>query len=248
MDSQFNQLPPLKVPAPPKPASAKSLVAIFVVAFVVILLVLNAPTIVKALAYPLNHSTESDNEQLTQQYRDIYGYDKHPELITAVETQTAYSPSVSISPNVSPAPIITGSSQLDAVISIPKINVSAPVIQVSDSTNATILNALKKGVVLYPGSVNPGQPGTAVIVGHSSSDLPWTAYSSIFSLLGKLQPDDLIYVTVGNTQYTYRVRTVQKGSAQQLIDSGLAGDLIVSTCWPIGTDANRIAVSASLVQ
>lgn len=244
MDYQPNLLPPLKVPAPPKPTSVKSLVGIFVVAFVVILLILNAPTLIKTITYPFSHSTESDNEQLTQQYRDIYGYDKHPELINAVETQTAHT---SPSP-VSAAPVIGNQSQLDAVISIPKINVSAPVIQVSDSTDATILNALKKGVVLYPGSANPGQPGTAVIVGHSSSDLPWTTYSSVFSLLGKLQADDLIYITVGGTQYTYRVRTVQKGSAQQLIDSGLAGDLIVSTCWPIGTDANRIAVSASLVR
>ena len=243
MNHEQYSLPPLKVPAPPKPTSVKSLVAIFVVAFVIILAILNAPTLIKTIAYPFSHSTESDNEQLTQQYRDIYGYDKHPELITAAIAAT-------IAPTPHPLPVsgTTGQSQLNAVISIPKINVSAPVIQVSDSTDATILGALKKGVVLYPGSTNLGQPGMAVIVGHSSSNLPWTTYSSIFSLLGNLQPNDLIYVTVGSTQYTYRVRAVQKGSAQQLIDSGLAGDLIVSTCWPIGTDANRIAVSASLIR
>lgn len=245
MNQEQYPLPPLKVPAPPKPTSVKSLVAIFAVAFVVILLILNAPTIIKAIAYPFSHSAESDNEQLTQQYRDIYGYEKRPELITAVHAETAYTATPSIFPIVPAEQVQAG---FRAELSIPKIGVSAPVIQVSDSTDATILNALKKGVVLYPGSANPGQPGTAVIIGHSSSDLPWTSYSSIFSLLGKLQPDDLIYVTVGGTQYTYRVRTIQKGSAQQLIDSGLAGDLIVSTCWPIGTDANRIAVSASLVQ
>lgn len=243
MDSQFNnQLPPLKVPTPPKPTSIKSLAAIFIAAFVIILLVLNAPTLIKTITYQFSHSTETDNEQLTQQYRDLYGYDKHPELITsAIETTAPPARLAPVSGIISP-------SQLNATILIPKINVSAPIIQVSDSNDATILAALKKGVVLYPGSTNPGQPGTAIIIGHSSSDLPWTAYSSIFSLLGKLQADDLIYIKVGNTQYAYRIRAVQKGSAQQLIDSGLAGDLIVSTCWPIGTDANRIAVSASLVK
>ena len=243
MNFQLNPLPPLKVPAPPKPTSVKSLVAIFALAFVVILMILNAPTLIKTIAYPFNHSTESDNEQLTQQYRDIYGYEKHPELITSVQIDAGTPPV-----RLPPVSGIINQSQLNAVISIPKINVSAPVIQVSDSNDATILGALKKGVVLYPGSVNPGQPGTAVIIGHSSSDLPWTAYSSVFSLLNKLQTDDLIYVTVGGTQYTYRVLVVQKGSAQQLISSGLAGDLIVATCWPIGTDANRIAVSASLLR
>lgn len=243
MNQEQYSLPPLKVPTPPKPTSVKSLISIFVVAFVLILLILNAPTLIKAIAYPFSHSAESDNEQLTQQYRDIYGYEKRPELITAVRAAT-----VAATPSPSRVPATIVPSQLSAVISIPKINVSAPIIQVSDATDTTILNALKKGVVLYPGSANPGQPGTAVIVGHSSSDLPWTDYSSIFSLLAKLQPDDLIYITVGGNQYTYRIRTIQKGSAQQLIDSGLAGDLIVSTCWPIGTDTNRIAVSASLVR
>jgi len=243
MNNEQYQLPPLKVPTPPKPTSWKSLVAIFATAFVLILLILNGPTVIKAIAYPFNHSPESDNEQLTQQYRDIYGYDKHPELVTAAVAATTVP-----TPYFSPTPINIVPSQLSAVISIPKIDVSAPVIQTSDSADTTILNALKKGVVLYPGSANPGQLGTTVIIGHSSSDLPWTTYSSVFSLLNKLQADDLIYITVGGTQYTYRVRVVQKGSAQQLVSSGLAGDLIVATCWPIGTDANRIAVSASLVR
>ncbi len=243
MDLQFHQLKIFKKSVSSKPTSVKSLVLIFVVAFIIIIAILNGPTLIKTITYPFTHSTESDNEQLTQQYRDIYGYAKHPELITAVEAINNTQPTYSL-----PSSVTVGQNQLDAVISIPKINVSAPIIQVSDSSDATVLSALKKGVVLYPGSVNPGQPGTAVIIGHSSSNLPWTEYSSVFSLLGKLQPDDLIYITVGGTQYTYRIRAVQKGSAQQLIDSGLAGDLIVSTCWPIGTDANRIAVSASLVQ
>jgi len=234
---------PLKVSTSPKPTSVRTLVLIFVAAFVIILIILNAPTIIKSIAYPFTHSAESDNEQLTQQYRDIYGYEKHPELITAVQNanNAQYL-------NSSAGSGTTGQYQFEAAISIPKINVSAPVIQVSDSSDSVILEALKKGVVLYPGSSNPGQPGTTVIIGHSSSNLPWTTYSSVFSLLGKLKPDDLIYITVGDTQYTYRIRAVQKGSAQQLIDSGLTGDLIVSTCWPIGTDANRIAVSASWVQ
>jgi len=243
MNNEQYQLPPLKVPAPPKQTSWKSLIAIFSTAFVLILVILNGPAIIKAIVYPFTHSTESDNEQLTQQYRDIYGYNKHPELVTAAVAATTIPTS-----SFSPTPINIVPSQLNAVISIPKIDVSAPVIQISDSADTTILNALKKGVVLYPGSSNPGQPGTTVIVGHSSSDLPWTTYSSVFSLLNKLQANDLIYITVGGIQYTYRVRVVQKGSAQQLVDSGLAGDLIVATCWPIGTDANRIAVSASLVR
>ena len=74
-----------KTPPPPKPTSVKSLAAIFTAAFIIILVFLNAPTIIKSIAYPFNHSPESDNEQLTQQYRDIYGYEKHPELCAHFE-------------------------------------------------------------------------------------------------------------------------------------------------------------------
>lgn len=243
-DPHLSPLPPLEAPKPPTKTSLKSLVAIFVTAFVVLLLLLNLPTLVKAFVYPFNHFPEADNEQLTKQYRDIYGYEKHPELIAAVEA-SAPKASPSIFPIASVAPV---QQTFNAEISIPKINVTAPVLQVLNSSDATILAALKNGVVLYPGSSNPGQPGTTVIVGHSSSDLPWTKYSAVFSLLDKLQPNDLIYVTVNGSQYTYRVRTIEKGSAQQLASSGLSGDLILSTCWPVGTDKNRIAVSATLVQ
>lgn len=242
------QQAPLKAPTPPREFSIKKLAAIFVAAFVVILLVLNAPTLIKAISYPFSHSAQADNDQLTQEYRDIYGYDKHPELITAVEQETAHAPTPSIFPVAPAGTTVQTQVTQNMQLSIPKINVTAPILQVPDSNDTTILAALKNGVVMYPGSANPGQPGTTVIVGHSSSDLPWTKYSAVFSLLDKLQPDDIIYVTTNGVQYAYRVRTVQKGSAQQLIDSGLAGDLIVSTCWPIGTDAKRIAVSASLIQ
>jgi LPXTG-site transpeptidase (sortase) family protein len=244
MNQDFSHLPPLKVPAPPKRTSLASVLGIFVAAFVAILLILNLPALISGVAYPFTHSTESNNEQLTQQYRDLYGYDKHPELITAVEASTV----TSALPVAGENSRTSVPANFQGVISIPKINVSAPVIAVGDTSDATILGALKKGVVLYPGSALPGQSGTTVIVGHSSSTLPWTAYSAIFSLLGKLQTDDLIYITVGSTQHTYRIQTVQKGSAQQLISSGLTGDLILSTCWPVGTATNRIEVSATLIR
>lgn len=234
---------------PPKPTQLKksfsimTLVGVFILAFIIILAVLNGPTLYKAIAYPFTHSEKTNNEELTQQYRDLYGYERHPEIITTVQKAITI-------PSPTQYPISEASNQVvvSAEISIPKINISAPIVQVENTNDAVILAALKKGVVMYPGSVNPGQSGTTVIIGHSSSNLPWTKYSSVFSLLGKLQANDLIYVTSNGIQYTYRIKAVQKGSAQQLIDAGLSGDLIVATCWPIGTDTNRIAVSANLVK
>lgn len=240
MDTNTPQLPPLQAPKPPQENSWKMFLIIFVAAFGVILILLNLPSIASSIAYPFTHSTQSDNEKLTQQYRDIYGYQNHPELIQAVEANSVFKPSPSIYP-------ITVPQNMQIELSIPKIGITAPVLQVNSNSDAVILNSLKDGVVLYPGSVTPGQPGTAVIVGHSSSTPPWTKYSDIFALLSKLQANDIVYVTVDGTQHAYRVRTIEKGSSQQIIDSGLTGDLVLTTCWPVGTAADRIAVSATRI-
>src|SRR5205809_397010 len=112
-DNHFAPLPPLEAPKPPKKTSMKSLLGIFIVAFVVLLMLLNLPTLGKAFVYPFTHSTESDNEQLTQQYRNLYGYEKHPELMAAVEASTPKA-------NASMFPIVP-TQQFEAEISIPKI-------------------------------------------------------------------------------------------------------------------------------
>ena len=231
---------PQPQPSQKKAPSLKGFIGVFISAFIMLMLILNFPSVVKAIEYPFKHTAAKDNEQLTQEYRDIYGYEKHPELINAVEAATNH-------PAATSYPIVTGTAEI-AELSIPKIGIEAPVYQVASSDDTTILNTLKKGVVLYPGSVMPGQPGTAVIVGHSSSTPPWTQYSDVFAMLNKLQPNDLIYITAGGTGHIYRVRSVKTGSAQELIDSGLTGDLVLSTCWPVGTDRNRVAVSADRIQ
>jgi len=129
-------------------------------------------------------------------------------------------------------------------LSVPKLSINAPVIAVLRENDDDIFAALKKGVVLFPGSAMPGQSGQSVIIGHSSSLPPWTKYSAIFAKLGAMAPDDLIYLTYQGREHIYRVTTVRRGSVQQILDSGMTGDLILSTCWPVGTDTNRVAVAA----
>ncbi|KKU89970.1 MAG: hypothetical protein UY20_C0003G0009 [Candidatus Yanofskybacteria bacterium GW2011_GWA1_48_10] len=249
MDSFLSPLSSSKIPNPPKKTSKKAVLGVFAVAFILLFIILNLPSLVKSLAYPFKHSADSDNELLTKQYRDLYGYEKHPELISAVQA-VAYTPRATEFPISVPAPASPDSfrAEWQAELSVPKIGIKAPVLQVKSTNDSEIFAALKNGVVLFPGSVNPGQPGAAVIIGHSSSDLPWTKYSAVFSLLDKLAVNDLVYITVNGKQYTYRVREFKKGTARQIAESGLTGDLILSTCWPVGSDQNRIAVSATLVQ
>jgi LPXTG-site transpeptidase (sortase) family protein len=226
----MTELPPLTIPKPPAKWTARSIVipaAIFIGVFALILVVFNWPATSKAVTYTATHSEEKDNQQLTDQYRALYGFESHPELSVAPAQNSASTPQ-------------TGDVQL----SIPKLNLKAPVLSVTSTDDTLIMNTLKKGVVIYPGSVMPGQSGQTVIIGHSSSLPPWTEYSAVFAKLGSLAPDDLIYLTVGGNEYIYRVSTVRRGSVQDILNSGITGDLILSTCWPVGTDTNRVAVSA----
>lgn len=230
-----------------KPGSRPSvlrLVFFYVIVFVTVLALFNGPLIISLVQYPLTHSEQSDNEKLTAQY--IAFYENHAQKQSGQVGQSfpvaqAATPSIS-NPTPSVPTVIRDS------ISISKINISAPIIQVSSDSGKTILNALKVGVVLYPGSTYPGQNGSTIIVGHSSSNPPWTKYSAIFSLLNKLAPNDLINISFGGKEYVYQIKTIEKGSVQHILDSGLGGDLVLSSCWPVGTDKGRIVVVANLIQ
>ncbi len=234
---------PLTIPKPPTRLTPRLLVIpaiIFAAVFGVILLLLNLPATTKSVNYAVTHSDEKDNQQLTDQYRALYGYENQPEPKDGAMA-------------VAPVPVASSSPAAQAntnnfTLSMPKLAVSAPVLSVPSGTDADILAALKNGVVLYPGAAYPGQSGTTVIIGHSSSLPPWTKYSAIFAKLGSLAPDDLVYLTFEGKEYIYRVSAVRRGSVQDILNSGMTGDLILSTCWPVGTDTNRVAVSAVLVQ
>ena len=215
--------------------------AVFGASFLLLMGLLNYPNIVSAVQYPLTHSTQSDNEQLTAEYRALYGYDHQRQQAEGA-----------VVPSEAPAAVVAGAAPAapaaaGATITIPKIGISAPILQVPSVDDATILEALKKGVVLYPGSANPGAGGTTVIVGHSSSNPPWTKYSAIFALLDKLSPGDLINLNFQGKIYVYAVRAQEHGSVEHILNSNLGGDLILSSCWPVGTDQGRIMVVANLL-
>ncbi len=237
--------------------SILKLALVYATAFVIVLALFNEPLIVSLVQYPLTHSEESDNEKLTAEYIKLYGYENQQKkllagaaLLTVVQAAIPSAPTVILpvqTPVRNPIPSAPPVTIKNNIV-IPKINISAPIIQVSSSDDKTILNALKVGVLLYPGSAYPGQNGSTIIVGHSSSNPPWTKYSAIFSLLNKLAPNDLINISFGGKEYTYQVRAIEKGSVQHILDSGLGGDLILSSCWPVGTDKGRIVVVANMVR
>lgn len=80
-----------------------------------------------------------------------------------------------------------------AVITIPKIHLTAPIVQgirVSD---------LRHGVGHYPGSADIGEAGNLAFAGHR------TTYGHPFGDLDKLNPGNLIHIEAGGRIFTYEV-------------------------------------------
>lgn len=130
---------------------------------------------------------------------------------------------------------------------IPKLNVSAPVVTGISTDGKTILEQLKQGVLMYPGSGVPGGGGSSVIIGHSSSSIPWQEYGRVFAGLPKISKGDMIIVNYNGRKYSYQVENKLTGSINELASLNIQNDLVLGTCWPIGTDEKRIIITASLV-
>lgn len=139
-------------------------------------------------------------------------------------------------------------------LKIPAIGVEAPIVMEKSTDVNIILNRLKDGVVHYAGSPLPGDKGASVIFGHSSA-YPWYkgSYGSIFALLGRLKIGDMIYIKNGDKTLTYKVtdslvfHPLSNNARISQIESTDSSTIVLVSCWPVGTDYQRIAVRAELI-
>jgi LPXTG-site transpeptidase (sortase) family protein len=135
----------------------------------------------------------------------------------------------------------------ESIITIPKINVSAPVIYEPSIEEPKIQKALQNGVVHYGTSALPGQPGNSVIVGHSSNDW-WEPgnYKFVFVLLDKLAAGDTITVNHNSRKYTYTVTEVSvvEPTNVSVLAPTPEPTLTLITCTPPGTSWKRLIIRA----
>jgi len=144
----------------------------------------------------------------------------------------------------------------DTRIIIPRINQNVPVITISNEAlvnrdwarlEQEIQEALQDGVVHYPGTSFPGEPGNIVITGHSSYFL-WDPgrFKDVFALLHDVKIGDKIYIYYGQDQYIYEVydtKVVMPTEVDVLMQDG--GDkLTLITCTPVGTNLKRLVIFA----
>lgn len=143
----------------------------------------------------------------------------------------------------------------DFSIVIPKIKVNANVVKNVDPFDSRIYQkALTEGVAHAKGSGLPGFPGNTFIFAHSA--INWyqaSQYNSIFYLTNKLEPGDEIFIYYKGSKYRYSVTEkkivasseISYLSDSQNVTSQSASSLTLMTCWPPGTDTNRLIILAN---
>ncbi|MBW4061947.1 class D sortase [Candidatus Saccharibacteria bacterium] len=138
----------------------------------------------------------------------------------------------------------------DPSITIPKINVHAPVVYEPSTNETTFENALQNGVVHYGNTAVPGQNGNVAIFGHSSNDW-WQPgnYKFVFVLLDKLAPGDQILIDYQGTRYTYEVTgsSVVDPTDVAVLNATPTPTLSLITCTPPGTSWKRLVVTAKQI-
>ncbi|HLB60291.1 MAG TPA: sortase [Patescibacteria group bacterium] len=180
-------------------------------------------------------------------------------IVSLLSTGFIYAPLIRLLV-IPPQPIkITDSSM--PVLTIPKINASAPIIEnVNPWDKEEYMQALTKGVAHARNTALPGENGTSFLFAHSS-DLPWrlTRYNTIFLKLGNLEKGDEIVITKEGIQLRYEViekKTVWPNEVNDLLNaqnslntlnSPTTQTLILQTCTPIGTDLRRLLIFATRI-
>lgn len=141
-------------------------------------------------------------------------------------------------------------------ILIPKIGAKTDIQQsVSPYNKGEYLTVLKRNVVAQAlGTAFPGDGlGKTMFLFAHSSEQRWVDArgNPVFYLLGKLETDDVILINYRGKMFTYKVYTKKVVGAKETDYINYTENdkevLILQTCWPIGTNWQRLLVFAEKI-
>lgn len=136
-------------------------------------------------------------------------------------------------------------------IRIAKVGVQAPItVKEIPEDEAQFQAELQYGVVHYPNTALPGNPGNVVIFGHSSG-VWWTPgdYKFVFSQLDKLEAGDKIFIDFDAKRFMYEVtgQKVVEANDVSVLQPKDGYNLTLITCYPVGSDKQRLIITARQV-
>lgn len=148
----------------------------------------------------------------------------------------------------------------DNRIIIPRIDQNIPIVRVSSESlimrdwkalEKEMQEALKGGVVHYPGTSLPGESGNIVVTGHSSY-FPWDPgrFKDVFALLEDVVEGDKVVVYHEQDKYIYEVKEIKIVLPEDInvLKQTPDNKLTLITCWPVGTNLKRLIVSAEPIE
>ncbi len=136
-------------------------------------------------------------------------------------------------------------------ISVPKIHAQAPVtFNVNAFNESEYQEVLKRGVAHAKNTALPGEKGSVFIFAHSSGNpIEISNYNTIFLKLGELEINDEIQIKKDGKVFTYKVtekKLVWPSEVEYLEQD--KDQLILQTCWPIGTSLKRLLIFATPIK
>lgn len=148
----------------------------------------------------------------------------------------------------------------DNRIILEKLNKNMPIVNVasenllkgdSAALEKDILSALENGIVHYPSTKTPGNPGNFVLTGHSSY-YSWAkgTFKDAFASMHNMEVGDRIIVYYDQQKYIYEIfdkKIVMPEEVSVLNQPDDANLLTTITCTPIGTNTKRLIHVAKLV-
>ncbi|MEK7593067.1 MAG: sortase [Patescibacteria group bacterium] len=141
----------------------------------------------------------------------------------------------------------------DFSVIVPKVGINAPVTSnINPKSEESYLPALSKGVAHASTSFLPDQDGTMYLFSHSTN-YDWFVkdLNAVFYHLKSLDSGDLIVVVYKNTRYAYKLRekkVVAPNEISYLIPQHGTKTLILQTCWPPGSTAERLLIFADFIE
>lgn len=143
----------------------------------------------------------------------------------------------------------------DYSLIIPKIKAQAAVVAgVSAFDRNQYTEVLDQNKVAQTDTSTPpgsGKGTSTFIFAHSSAEGLTARKNAVFYLLGELKKGDTVWVTYQGKKYFYKVYQSKVIKATETSYLSYHDNnkevLILQTCWPVGTDWNRLLVLAELL-
>ncbi len=175
-----------------------------------------------------------------------------PEPVDEVNTETieeeVKTDESEIKPVKAESSVVT--NPLPTKIIFDSLGTETTVLNPQSSDIPTLDQALLKGVVRHPDSVDFSEPGNMLILGHSSY-LPnvFNKNFQAFNDVQKLTWGDKIRVQSADKEYVYRVDRVYEAKASDIFVPNTPGQakLTLATCNVLGSKEDRFIVEATLI-